>query len=170
MPDDNNIENSANNTQSTGAAAAAWGFALALLLLGAAALGMSLELWQSMSEPRASSAAALPLFVSALWTLAALYNLIRTPRGASGEVSGQQRFIGALRFALPPRTALTLLAVAAYCALLLLGVSFYISTPLFLYGTMCLLCRGDYLKNLLRTAAVTLFIVLVFRVLFGVAF
>ncbi|MBO4914884.1 MAG: tripartite tricarboxylate transporter TctB family protein [Oscillospiraceae bacterium] len=165
MPD-----NKSNDTTEYGDAghAAERGFALALLLLGAAAFGMSLELWHSTPPPRASSAAALPLIVTALWTLAALLNLVGIFRSAWG--GGSAHFIDALRFAIPPRLALTLLAVAAYCALLLLGVSFYLATPLFLFGTMCFLCRGDYVKNLIRTAVVTGFIVLVFRVLFGVVF
>lgn len=63
-----------------------------------------------------------------------------------------------------------LLAILAYCALLLAGVSFYIATPLFLYGSMCFLTRRNYLKNILWTAVVMAFIVVVFRLLFGVIF
>ena len=53
---------------------------------------------------------------------------------------------------------------------LVLGINFYISTGLFLYATMCYLLRKDFLKNILWTALVMAFIVVVFRMLFGVVF
>lgn len=54
--------------------------------------------------------------------------------------------------------------------LLLVGLSFYVATPLFLYGCMCYLMRKSYLKNILWTALVMAFIILVFRMLFSVIF
>lgn len=147
-------------------------FAVILLLLGVGALAMSIELWLRMREPRAASAAALPLFASGVWVVMALWNMLeivswRTP--ASGE-SVWARAAGALRFALPGPVALMLALIAAYCAMLALGAGFYVTTPLFLYGTICALRRGDYVRALLWTAAVMAAVVLVFRVLFGVVF
>lgn len=147
------------------------GFALILLLLGAAAFAMALALWRRMSAPRAASAAALPLFVSGLWVILALVTVIENARrSAPPSGGGGDRLREALRRALPRNVAVMLGAVVLYCALLVLRVNFYIATPLFLYGAMCFLTRGSYAKNLLWTAVVMAFIVLVFRLLFGVVF
>lgn len=145
-------------------------FALILLLLGAAAFAMALALWRRMSAPRAASAAALPLFVSGLWVVLALVTVIENAGRAAPPSGGENRLRGALRRALPRNVAVMLGAVVLYCALLVLRVNFYIATPLFLYGAMCFLTRGSYVKNLLWTAVVMAFIVLVFRLLFGVVF
>lgn len=147
-------------------------FAIVLLLLGVGALGMSVALWLRMSPPRIASAAALPLLASGVWVLMALLNVLESVTRkalASGE-GVRAKAAAALRFALPGGVALMLCLIAAYCALLALGVSFYVSTPLFLYGAMCALRRGGYIRNLLWTAAVMAVVVLVFHVLFGVAF
>ena len=74
------------------------------------------------------------------------------------------------RYAVPKDVVVMLVAVLAYCVALLMGLSFYIATSLFLYGTMCYLTRKNYLKNVLWTALVMAFIVVVFRMLFSVVF
>ena len=51
-------------------------FAIILLVTGIIALALSLELWGRMKEPKIASAAAVPLFVSGLWTLMALLTVI----------------------------------------------------------------------------------------------
>jgi hypothetical protein len=70
----------------------------------------------------------------------------------------------------PPASMPVMLAgIAAYCAALLLHISFYIATPLFLWGAMCYLMRQNYLKNLLWTALCMGFIALFFEVLFNIS-
>lgn len=146
-------------------------FAVILLVFGVAAFGMALELWGRMPEPRIASAAAMPLFVSALWVLMALLTVIENIKLAT-PLSGKRggKVMDALRYALPMNVLVLLGAIVLYCLLLFLHVSFYIATPLFLYGTMCYLTRRDYVKNILWTAIVMAFIVLVFRLLFSVVF
>ena len=51
-----------------------------------------------------------------------------------------------------------------------LGLSFYIATALFLWGSMTYLMKGSYLKNILWTAILIVFAVVVFRMIFGVVF
>ena len=148
-------------------------FAVVLLLTGLAAFGLTLELWSRMSEPKIASAAALHLFVSGLWVIMALLTVIEnfkleTPlTGMSGM---KEKLLAGLRYALPSDGVVMLGAILAYCVLLLVGISFYVATPLFLYGSMCYLTRKNYLKNILWTGVVMAFIVLVFRVLFSVIF
>lgn len=59
-------------------------------------------------------------------------------------------------------------AIIGYCALLKLGISFYIVTPVFLWGLMTFYSKGNYLKNLIWTAICMAFVYLVFRLLFNV--
>lgn len=148
-------------------------FAIVLLILGAAAFGLSLELWMRMKEPRIASAAAMPLFVSGLWTLLALLTVIENVKlttPLSKMQSWKEKLWSGLVYAMPRNVVVILLAILLYCAALRLGISFYIATPLFLYGTMCYLLRKGYLKNILWTAIVMAFVVIVFRMLFNVIF
>lgn len=148
-------------------------FAFVLLILGLIAFGLALQLWFKMSEPRIASAAAMPLFVSALWSIMALLTVIENVKltsPLSALSDRKKKIIEGLRYAMPFEVVIMLLAILAYCTLLLFGVSFYITTPLFLYGCMCYLTRKHYLKNILWTAIVMAFIVVVFRMLFSVVF
>lgn len=148
-------------------------FAIILLIVGIAAFAMALELWMRMPEPRIASAAAMPMFVSGLWVLMSLLAVIEnfkltTPLSSLSDMG--KKLVTGLRYAMPFSVAVMLLGIVAYCVLLLVGISFYIATPLFLYGSMCFLMRKDYVKNILWTAIVMAFIILVFRMLFSVVF
>jgi len=139
-------------------------FMAALFLLGGAALWQSLRLWLYLSEPRLASAAALPLAASLLWTLLSLIILIQSPR----QTRPANALGRALGYVLPPPLPAMLTGIALYCLALLLNVSFYIATPLFLWGAMCYLMRQNYLKNMLWTALCMGFITLIFKALFNV--
>lgn len=148
-------------------------FHVVLFAVGLLAFILALQLWFQMSEPRISSAAALPLFVSGAWTLMALIGIIEnfkmtTPLTYIKDAS--QRLHTALKYAFPKEVLVLLIAILVYCILLFFKVSFYISTPLFFYGGMCYLMRGNYIKNILWTAVVMAFIIVVFRLVFGVVF
>lgn len=148
-------------------------FAVILLVLGLVAFGLAFELWGRMKEPRIASAAAMPMFVSGLWVIMALLTVIenfRLTTPLSGYTDIKKKIVEALRYALPMNVIVVLGAIVLYCVLLLVGVSFYIATPLFLYGCMCDLMRKDYVKNILWTAIVMAFIILVFHLLFSVVF
>lgn len=148
-------------------------FTVTLLVLGLIAFGLALELWLRMSEPRISSAAALPMFVSGLWVVLALSAVIENRKltsPLSGVKAWREKLWKGLQFALPMDVVVMLGAIVAYCITLVAGLSFYVSTPVFLFATMCYLTRKSFLKNLLWTALIMAFIVLVFRMLFGVVF
>ena len=152
-------------------------FAVVLLALGLVALYLSLKLWFKMPQPRVSSAAALPLMASGVWVLLALITLVQDFKllsPLSGLSSVAEKIKKGLQFAFPLDTLVVLGGILIYCLLLFLGVSFYIATPLFLYGCMCYLMRDNLVKNLLWnilwTAVVMAFIILVFRMLFSVVF
>ena len=151
-------------------------FSVILLLVGCVALYLSINLWFSISlrrGPRIASAAAVPVFVSALWVLMSLWTVIENFRLTTplSNVKGlSNKFIKAVQYAMPLNVLIMLVLIIAYCVALLEGVSFYIATPAFLYISMCYLTRKDFLKNIIWTAIVMAFIVLVFRVLFSVVF
>jgi archaellum biogenesis protein FlaJ (TadC family) len=148
-------------------------FSVVLLILGLVAFGLALELWTRMSEPRIASAAALPLFATAVWVILALITMLQDFKLTSplSAVSDRMEKIKqGLAYAFPVDVLVMLALVLVYCVLLFVGLSFYIATPLFLYAGMCYLMKKDYVKNILWTALVMVFIVLVFRMLFGVVF
>lgn len=148
-------------------------FTVILCLAGFLLFGQALQLWLRLSPPRNASAAALPLFVSGLWALLALSIVIENRRRLSPLSALRpwpQKLKAGLHYALPRPVFVMLLLVLVYCILLWLRLSFFVATPLFLYAAMCYFRRGDYLKNLLWTALVMLFIVVIFRFLFGIVF
>lgn len=151
-------------------------FSIILLLVGAVALKLSIDLWFSISlrrGPRIASAAAVPVFVSALWVILALITVLENFRLTTplSNVAGLgNKIIKALQYAMPLNVIIMLIAIIAYCVALVEGVSFYIATSVFLYFSMCYLTRKDYVKNILWTALVMAFIILVFRMLFSVVF
>ena len=148
-------------------------FAIVLLILGLIAFALAMELWGRMKEPKIASAAAVPVFVSGLWSLMALLTVIenfRLTTPLSAMRNGAEKVRAAFDYALPMNVIVMIGMILAYCVMLVLGISFYIATPLFLYGSMCFLTRKDYVKNVLWTAIVMAFIILVFRMLFSVVF
>ena len=151
-------------------------FSFVLMIIGFIALKLSVDLWFSISlrrGPRIASAAAVPVFVSALWVVMSLWTVIENFKLTTplSKIKGMgTKIIKALQYAFPLNVLVMLLAIAAYCVALLEGVSFYIATPAFLYFSMCYLTRKDFVKNILWTAIVMTFIVLVFRMLFSVVF
>jgi len=147
-------------------------FAIAFFLLGAAAFWQSLQLWLSLSPPRAASAGALPLFVSAVWMVLSFVIVIENIRKKtplSGRIGSRFDAIWqGLSYLFPRPVAIMLIATVAYCAALLLSVGFYISTSIYLWCTMCYLTRKNFLKNILWTGMCMGFIYVVFGLMFNV--
>ena len=148
-------------------------FTCILFLAGIFFFYHSLRLWIRMEAPRTASAAALPLIMSGLWSVLTLTIIIenqfkKTP--LSGIKSLRQKIWKGLQYAFPKEVFVMLGAIAIYCGSLLIGIGFYIVTPLFLYGTMCYLTRKRYLWNIVWTAIIMAFAIIVFRVIFNVVF
>ena len=148
-------------------------FTYLLFLAGVFFFYHSLGLWLKMEPPRSASAAALPLGISGLWIFLCLTLLFenhfkKTP--LSGIKSRREKIRKGLQYAFPKEILVMLFAVIIYFILLIMGLGFYIATPIFLFGTMSYLTRKKYILNILWTAVIMAFAVLVFRVLFGVVF
>ena len=143
-------------------------FTIILCIIGALAFWQAAELWMKMSEPRIASAAALPLFVSGVWTLLSLTIVLENIKKTTPLTGKTQKGKLAVAYIFPRVVVIMIAAVLAYCIALLLGVSFYIVTPIFLWGTMTYLSKGNYVKNILWTAICMAFIYVVFRLVFSV--
>ena len=148
-------------------------FTYLLFLAGVFFFYHSLRLWLEMEPPRSASAAALPLGASLLWTVLSLTLLAgnhrkKTPLG--GIKSRREKIRKALQYAFPKEVLVMAGAVIIYCAMMFAGLGFYIATPLFLFATMSYLTHKVSLWNILWTAIILVFTVLVFRFLFGVVF
>ena len=148
-------------------------FTYILFLAGVFFFYHSLKIWIRMPVPRTASAAAVPLIMSGLWTILTVTFIVenhfkKTP--LSGIKSLREKIWKGLQYAFPKEVLVMLSAVVIYCVLLLAGISFYIVTPLFLYGTMCYMMRRGYLLNIVWTAITMAFALVVFRLLFNVIF
>ena len=149
------------------------GFSIILLLLGIIALGLSLELWSRVPSPKISSAAGVPVIVTATWTILALVGVIsnlkyKSPLAGLGSLSEKAK--KTIEYVMPLDVFVTILAILVFCAALYFGLNFYIASAAFLYGMMCYLARGTFGKNAVWTAVVLAFIYVVFRLLFQVIF
>jgi hypothetical protein len=145
------------------------GFTILLLILCAFFLYQSVLLYRH--NPGSDSCASLPLGVSILLTVLSLWNVLlnikkKTP--LNGVTAITKKVWGALVYIFPIDIFVMTSFIVLYCVMLRMGIGFYISTPLFLWGSMCYMVRKDYLKNLIWTALCMLFILLVFSELFNV--
>ena len=61
-----------------------------------------------------------------------------------------------------------LFMIIAYCVLLAVNVPFIIASPVFLWGSMTYLSRGGWIKNIIYTVIIMVFVILVFNVGFNV--
>lgn len=142
------------------------GFTLSLLAFSCFALYQSILLHQEYPEP--SSCAVLPLGLSVALTILSLWNVLLNGRRKAPQPGAQSAVRAGLSYALPRDAAIMVGLLALYCAALRTGIRFYIATPFFLWGAMTYLLRKDWLRNLVWTALVLLFVWLVFAMLFGV--
>ena len=148
-------------------------FTLILFLSGIGAVILAVQLWQKVDGPKSSSAAAVPLFVAVVWAVLAFFMLLdnrkeKSPLDRLKTVS--EKVKGGIEYVFPPSVRWIVLFCIIYCVLMYFGLSFYIATALFLWGSMTYLMKGGFLKNLLWTAILIAFAVIVFRMIFGVVF
>ncbi|WP_434309485.1 tripartite tricarboxylate transporter TctB family protein [Hominifimenecus sp. rT4P-3] len=148
-------------------------FTIILCLTGLVAFLLSLNLLAKVKAPKISSAAAVPLFVSFLWTLLSFIMILENIKKKSplSSLKGtKEKFKAAVEYVMPFTVFMIAAFCICYCVLMFFGLSFYIATPVFLWGSMCYLKKGHFIKNILWTAIVMAFIIVVFRIVFGVVF
>lgn len=145
------------------------GFTIILFLICAFILYQAVLLWKQ--APGIAGPAIVPLIAIGFATLLVFVSIIAniwktTPLTGCHELGRKAKAV--MEYLLPLNIVVALLAIAAYCVLLYFKVSFYIVTPIFLYGLMTFLAKGNYVKNILWTALVMAFLIVVFRMLFSV--
>ena len=148
-------------------------FTIAFFLVGVFFFWQAIQLWIRMDPPRASSAAALPLFTSGIWVVLSFVTIlenIRKKTPLSRYKTIKEKLKRGLAYTYPKESFIITLAIVLYCVLLFVGIDFYIVSTVFLYATMCYLSRGNFIKNILWTAIFMGFTFVVFQVIFGVVF
>lgn len=145
------------------------GFTVVLLAVAAFMLYQSVMLWQK--KPGVAGPAIIPLLSSGLVVLLSLATVVSNIKKKTA-IRKDMPFVGKVKcvcsYLFSSNVLVGLAAIVLYCALLMMGVSFYIVTPIFLWGLMSFYKKGDYLKNLLWTAICMGFIFVVFRLMFNV--
>ncbi len=139
-------------------------FDLILFFSGLVFFFLSLKMWFHMEEPRLSSAAALPLFVSGIWTILMLSVLFENRKIIK---VAKPSFVDAFK-QLFPKEVLAIVAFVLVFCMSLSVLPFMVASGIFLYASMCYLKRKSYLGNFAWTALIMVFIFVVFELVFGV--
>ncbi|MEG0793361.1 MAG: tripartite tricarboxylate transporter TctB family protein [Lachnospiraceae bacterium] len=149
------------------------GFAVVLLSVGIYFLWESLKLYRK--APGAESYGAVPLFVSGLIVAISIGNIISDcyknrflKQIDDKKITSKQQVKRMLHYTMPKDMVIILLFMVLYCVALFAGMGFLISTPMFLWGSMCYLTGKNYGKNLIWTALSMGFIVIIFDFVFHV--
>ncbi len=144
------------------------GFTLILFVIGALFTKGSLDMYRA--DPTLEGYGTVPLFCGLMIMVLSAFILLGSLRTKS-EISGQpvgEQASAVKKHLFNGDVIVMLLIILAYCGLLAFNVPFIISSPLFLWGSMTYLCRGGWLKNIIYTALVMIFVILVFSVGFNV--
>lgn len=142
-----------------------FGFTAFALLFGLAALFASLLLLRD--HPGVDGPAILPLITSALLVVCSAAELVREALNAAKK-DDKLSFSARIAALFNTDLIVTAASVAVYGLLLLVGVWFYLVTPIFLFGLMSYLCRGKYIRNLIITASSVAALWLLFDLLLNV--
>jgi len=146
-------------------------FSIFLMLVSAITFFDNLTMFRK--DPTASSAGAMPVFLSALIFILALTIFVKDLKALEPPKYGSLRKAADAVF----QTLLTkdiiviILLILIYCIALYMGLGFVISTSLFLFVSM--ICLGgktkkDIIRNAMATAICMMFIMIVFSTLFKI--
>ncbi len=144
------------------------GFTVILLLAGLFVTMESLKMYRE--DPQLQGYGTVPLICGVLLSLFSIIILLKNLRTES-EIKGmsfKEKTSAVVRHLFIMDVVVMLLLIVAYCLLLYFGIPFVISSPIFLWASMSYLRRTGYVKNILFTAVVMAFVIVVFHVAFGV--
>lgn len=143
-------------------------FTLILFIVGALFTKGSWSMYKA--DPTLQGYGTVPLFCGIMIMVFSAFILLRSLRTKS-EVAGlsfKEKAAELRKHLFAGDVIITLLIILAYCALLAFNVPFIIASPLFLWGAMTYLRRGGWIKNIIYTAIIMVFVILVFNVGFSV--
>ena len=144
------------------------GFGFVLFLFGAVVTALSIPMYQD--DPQLSAYGFMPLFLGVLLMILSLIDILQTRRYAS-ELAGipwKEKVREMARYLAPVDVLVVIGLMLLYCAAMYLGVPFIVATPVYLWASICYLRRKAYLMNLVYTAIVMVFVMVVFRLVFRV--
>ncbi len=144
------------------------GFTLIMFVVGALLTKGSWIMYKA--DPSLSGYGTVPLFCGVMIMILSGFIFIKNLSHKS-EISGipmkeQASNIAHHLFSLD--VVIMILIILAYCLLLVFNIPFEIASMIFLLGSMTYLQRGKFLKNILWSAIILAFVILVFNVGFGV--
>ncbi len=132
--------------------------------------------WESYKlfreDPTLSSFGALPLILGILMTFMSAILLVKSilaENPAKGLPQKEKLLLG-IKHLFPPHVSVMILLLVIYTATFFAGVTFWVSTPVYLWVAIAYLHRKDYLKNVIWIGCMMLFIFLVFKLAFRVIF
>lgn len=141
-----------------------------VLLLIAGVL-ITREAWGMYKRsPELSGYGTVPLFCGVMITLLSVVIII-TNMFHKSEISGmplKDKTVAVVKHLFSLDVLVMLAMIIVYCVLMANDVPFVIASPIFLWAAMTYLERGNYVKNILFTAIVMAFVILVFKVGFHV--
>ena len=144
------------------------GFAFVLLGFGIFVLVSAVDMYHQ--SPSVSSYGAMPLFLGILLTVFSLIIIVQNFRkesAISGKRISEQASIALLHLFSKDVTVMILLLLL-YSIALFLGAGFTVATSIYLWLAMSYLTKKNYLRNVLYTALLMAFVLLVFKVLFHI--
>lgn len=144
------------------------GFGVVLFLFGLFVTALAVPMY--LDDPQLSSYGAMPLFLGILLMVLSAIDILQTRTYSSeiAELPLGEKVKTTLRYLLPVDVLAVIALLILYCTAMYLGVPFVVATPVYLWVTICYLRRKAYLMNLLYTAIVMVFVMVVFRLVFRV--
>ena len=144
------------------------GFAVVVLIFGAGVLWQGILMFQK--SPKISSYGAMPLFLGALLVFLSILNIAKTFKRKSTLDSYQQKekFLFVVRHLFSRDVFIMIIFLILYCLALFFNFGFVVSTSVYLLVSMHYLTRKKIIACALYTAAVMLFVMFVFKIVFKV--
>ena len=144
------------------------GFPVVLLLLGIFVTKESAAMYRE--APQLESYGTVPLICGILLIVFSVFIIINNFRMQS-EIKGlpfKEKAESVVSHLFSKDVLVMLALILIYCLLLNFGLPFIISSPIFLWVSMTYLRRGGYVRNIIYTAIIMVFVIVVFNVAFHV--
>ena len=145
-------------------------FTIILFLLCCVMFYHSIKLWKD--NPYITGPATVPLITSAFPAILLLISVVSNFKKKTPLDFGVTNFEAKMKklreYLFPNSIILAIIFILAYCVALSIGISFYITTTVFLWGLISLLSKKGYVRNAIYTAITMVFIAVVFGMVFHV--
>jgi len=144
------------------------GFAVVLLFFGGGVLWQAILMFQK--DPQISSYGAMPLFLGMLLILFSIIIIVGNFKRGS-EIAGSplsEKFSRIAEHVCPRDVNVMILLLIAYSVALFINLRFIYATPVYLWLSISYLTGKNYVRNILYTAIIMTFILLIFKIVFKI--